>query len=279
MAIVETVTSRKNPVVAHLRALARDRDRATDIVLLDGVHLLEAAHGAGLPIELAVVAAAELDDASGTAARLANALAHSGTRVIRASEAVLDAVSPVRTSSGVVSVARVTPATLDRLVDRHPPLVLALVGLQDPGNVGAIVRTAEAGGASGIIATSGTADPFGWKALRGAMGSAFRVPIAREDDAAHVVKWARANHLRIISTVPHGGRSLYDVDLAAPLLLILGGEGAGVPAELSRAADDTISIPMRHPVESLNVAVTAALVVYEAFRQRASQGGVPVRAE
>lgn len=265
---METVTSRKNPLVSHLRALARDRARTSDTVLLDGIHLLEEARAASLPIELALVAAAELEDASGTAARLANLLAQTGTRVIRASESVLDAVSPVRTSSGVVSIARVKPATLDRLAGRRSPLLLALVGLQDPGNVGAIIRTAEAGGATGIIATSGTADPFGWKALRGAMGSAFRVPIAREEDIDRVVKWARGNQLRIISTVPHGGRSLYDVDLAAPLLLILGGEGAGVPAELSRAADEMITIPMRRPVESLNVAVTAALVVYEAFRQR-----------
>jgi TrmH family RNA methyltransferase len=140
--------------------------------------------------------------------------------------------------------------------------------VQEPGNVGAIVRVAEAGGASGVVATGGSADPFGWKALRGSMGSALRLPVVAADDAAEVVAEARRRGCRIVATTPRGGRSPVEVDLTQATAVLIGGEGAGLPRTLVERASDRISIPMAPPVDSLNAAVTAALVVYEARRQR-----------
>jgi RNA methyltransferase, TrmH family len=141
-------------------------------------------------------------------------------------------------------------------------------GIQDPGNVGAIVRVAEAGGATGIVTTGGSADPFGWKALRGSMGSALRVPIAAAADAAAAVADARGRGCRILAATPRGGRSPFDVDLTGATAVLIGGEGPGLPQRLVDAADERITIPMQPPVESLNTAVSAALIVYEARRQR-----------
>jgi TrmH family RNA methyltransferase len=140
--------------------------------------------------------------------------------------------------------------------------------VQDPGNLGAIVRVAEAAGATGVVAAGGSANPFGWKALRGSMGSALRLPIASEPAAENAVAEARRHGCRIVATVPRDGRSLYDVDLAGPLQVLIGGEGRGLASALTDLADERVTIPMQAPVESLNAAVTAALIVYEARRQR-----------
>ena len=150
-----------------------------------------------------------------------------------------------------------------------PPLILVLDAVQDPGNVGAIVRTAEACGASALIAGPGTADPFGWKALRGSMGSAFRLPIALTTDATAALQTIRRAGVRSFALVPRGGMPLHRPDFAAPTAILIGAEGEGLSRDLTNAADERVTIEMRPPVESLNVSVAAALVLYEASRQRA----------
>jgi TrmH family RNA methyltransferase len=183
------------------------------------------------------------------------------------------ALSPVRTPPGVVAIAEHAPIPLERAFERPPQLAVIVIDVQDPGNVGAIIRAAEAGGASGLVACGSSADPFGWKALRGAMGSAFRLPVARHQDPAAVLETARAKGLRLVATVPRAKRSLYGTDLAGPAALLVGSEGAGLSQEVAARTDLSVSIPMRPPVESLNVAVTTALVVYEAARQRGTFTG------
>ena len=149
-------------------------------------------------------------------------------------------------------------------------MVLMLSQVQDPGNVGAIIRAAEACGATGVVAGEGTADPFGWKALRGAMGSTFRVPVATGHTLAEAVAAARAAGLRVFATGARDGTPLAACDLRGPSAILFGGEGAGLPQDLQDASDERLTIPMRPPVESLNVAIAAALVLYEAARQRTS---------
>jgi len=153
---------------------------------------------------------------------------------------------------------------------RGTPLVVIAADVQDPGNFGALLRSAEAGGATGVIATESGADPFGWKALRGAMGSAFRLPVARVSDGAAAVALARSHGLRVAAAIGRGGTPMSDADLTGPLALVVGGEGSGLLEALVTAADARITIPMTPPVESLNVSVAAALLVFEARRQRAS---------
>jgi TrmH family RNA methyltransferase len=146
--------------------------------------------------------------------------------------------------------------------------VVAAVDVQDPGNVGAIVRVAEAGGATGVVVAGASADPFGWKALRGSMGSALRMPIYIKK-GPYAFDEARRHGCRIVATSPRGGRSVFDLDLTGPLVVVIGGEGPGLPPALLKSADDHVTVPMQSPVESLNAAVTTALIVYEARRQRA----------
>jgi TrmH family RNA methyltransferase len=181
---------------------------------------------------------------------------------------VLEAMSPARTPGGVVALAARPHHSLATVIAGTMPLVIVAVEIQDPGNLGAMARAVEAGGATGMLTTPGTADPFGWKALRGAMGSSFRLPIAAVDSVEEAVIEARAAGLQVVATVGHGGTPMADAPLEGPTLLMLGSEGQGLPSSVLAAADHRVSIPMTPPVESLNVAVAAALLVYEARRQR-----------
>jgi TrmH family RNA methyltransferase len=147
--------------------------------------------------------------------------------------------------------------------------------VQDPGNVGAIVRVAEAAGASAVVVAGTSADPFGWKALRGSMGSALRLPISTTATVHAAVQDARNHHVAVVATVPHDGEPLFDAPLGGSAALLIGGEGPGLPADVIRTADSKITIPMEAPVESLNAAVAAALLLYEARRQRARASSAP----
>jgi TrmH family RNA methyltransferase len=198
---------------------------------------------------------------------LVDALTTNGVEVITVSASVMDAVSPVKTPTGIVALAERPAGDAGRLFAGQA-LVVGAVDVQDPGNLGAIVRVAEAAGATGFVAAGGSANPFGWKALRGSMGSALRLPIASEVTAEAAIADARRHGCRIVAAVPRDGRPLFDVDLTAPIHVLIGGEGQGLPASLAEAADDRVTITMQAPVESLNAAVTAALIVYEARRQR-----------
>jgi TrmH family RNA methyltransferase len=259
------LTSRRHPFVARCRALAASRDAGESLVLLDGPHLVEEALAAGMPLLAAAVSPRMSDHP--LAARLAD-LAADGMEIYQATAEVMEAASPARSPAGVVAIARFAVTGLERVCGPGADLVVAAVGVQDPGNVGAIIRVADAAGATGLVTTMGCADPLGWKALRGAAGSAFRVPLATGIPVADACAAARAAGLRIIATCPADGTDHDVLDLSAPSLILLGGEGPGLPADLIAAADFRLRIPMRAPVESLNVSVAAGIVLFEARRQR-----------
>ena len=190
-------------------------------------------------------------------------------RVVEVSGAVLNALSPVNSPTGVVATAR-KPLTVaaDMLVPA-PALVLAGFGIQDPGNTGAIIRSAAAAGATGVMVDDATADPWGWKALRASMGGVFHLPVIwSRNPLATLAEW-RSTGVSIIAAVPRDGVAMYDTDLRRPTVVLMGGEGPGLTADVVAAADARVTIPMNGGVESLNVAVAAALILYEAKRQRA----------
>lgn len=267
MSPVERISSRQNPLVKRFRELARGSE---EHLLLDGEHLLAEAIACALPIEVAAFSDRAVE---ARLAGLAAAAGRAGARTVAVTDSILSAMSPVQQQSGVVAIAARRPASLDEIFAGAPQLVLMLSGVQDPGNVGAIVRAADGCGATGVITGEGTADPFGWKALRGAMGSTFRLPVSPPGPLAPAIRRAKTSGLRVLATLPRGGTFLPEADLRRPVAILLGAEGAGLPAELASLADGSLTIPMRREVESLNVAVTAALIVYEAARQRRHELG------
>ena len=262
--MVHRISSRQNPVVKRFRDAARG---AGDDLLLDGEHLVREALDSGI-----VLAAVAFTDAlaTGRLEALAAAVERTGAATFVVNGQVLAAMSPVKAPSGVVALAARPAMSIDDVFTARAPLVLMLGEVQDPGNVGAIVRAAEACGATGIVAAEGTADPFGWKALRGGMGSTLRLPIAAKLPLRQAIAEARRRGLRIVAATARDGTPLPECNLRGPSAILLGGEGPGLAPDIAAAADERVSIPMRAPVESLNVATAAALILYEASRQRGS---------
>jgi TrmH family RNA methyltransferase len=259
------VTSRQNPVVKRFREAAQ-RGRTGGLSLLDGAHLVSEALDAAVPLE---VVAFSTEAVERRHAELASRCRAAGAQVFTVAPSLIGSMTPVKQPSGVVALARIESAGLPHVLESGAPqLVLILDRVQDPGNVGAIVRVAEATGATGVIAGPGTADPFGWKALRGSMGSAFRLPIAIAPSLGEACLAAHDVGLTLFATVPRDGTPIESAGLDRPCAILLGGEGAGLAPEVMAAADESLTIPMRPPVESLNVSIAAALVLYEAARQR-----------
>lgn len=266
---MDVIASRKNPFVAAVRRVADGEDG--DRLLLDGLHLLEEARAAQVPIASAAFTARALAAPDGKARRLATALAGTGVRVVQVTDPVMEVLSPTTHPSGVVAIAARPKRTLDDVLGTRggpPPLVIVAVDVQDPGNVGAIARVAEAAGATGYVVTGQSADPFGWKALRGSMGSVLRLPTVHDGDATAAVGVLRAKRLACYAAALAGAAPFDAVDWKGPTACFVGSEGAGLPEAVLAMADRRVRIPMAAPVESLNVAVSAGLLLYEARRQR-----------
>jgi TrmH family RNA methyltransferase len=247
------MVGRQHPFVQRCRTLATARD--PHAVLLDGEHLIEEALRAGVPIEGVL--------ADSRARALVAEIDARRIPLYEGSAAVLSKASPVRTSSGIVAIARWAPAPLASVLSAEPPpLVLGLVGVQDPGNVGSVVRSAHALGATGVLALDGTADPGSWKALRGSMGSAFHLPVAA-GTLKEALDEAARGRVTVVATVLRDGTPIDRAHLAPPVLVLLGNEGRGLDPSIVASAARRVSLPMRPGVDSLNVAVSAALILWE----------------
>ncbi len=257
------LTRRQDAIVDRFRRAAR-RSTSEPCVLLDGEHLIRDAVAAGVSLDVAIATHERWQELPDLLAALrAQALP---VTLYDAAGTVLEAASPVKTPSGIAALAHWQPSALEDTFAAARTLTLAAVDVQDPGNFGAIVRSADALGASGVIAAGATADPAGWKALRGAMGSAFRLPVARATLESTLAA-ARSAGARVYAATADG-TAVDQCDLTGPTLLLLGSEGLGLPESALEEATGRVAIPMRGGINSLNVAVTAALLLYEARRQR-----------
>jgi TrmH family RNA methyltransferase len=261
------VSSRQNPIVRTFRELAAAPPADGSRLLLDGVHLVRDARAAGLPFEHVAVSSRHVGNGSEVAA-MADVLSRDGIDVVSVTEPVMGAISPVRTPSGIVAITVRRPVTVDDIC-RHPrAFVVGAIDVQDPGNLGALVRAAEAGGVTGVAVSGASAQPFSWKAVRGSMGSLLRLPVAIAPTPDVLLESARRSGLKAIAAVPRGGSAPEAVDWRGRAVLLVGGEGPGLSDDLVAACDARVTVPMQQPVESLNVAVAAAILVYEARRQR-----------
>jgi TrmH family RNA methyltransferase len=265
--VVRVISSRHNPLVAAFRTLADTPDPTGARLLLDGAHLVNDARSSGLHFEAVAVAASRLTSQT-EEGLLAQRLVREGIDVVEASDAVFDALSPVRSPSGIVAIAARKETTAQEICGRRDAFVLAAVDVQEPGNVGALLRAAEAGGVTGAIVCGVSANPFSWKALRGSMGSVLRLPVVAGMTTHQAMTVMRKSGVRMIASIPRGGEDPDAVDWRGTVGLLLGGEGPGLTDEAIALCDARVTIPMASGVESLNVAAAGAILVYAARRQR-----------
>lgn len=186
------------------------------------------------------------------------------------SDPVFERMCDTKTPQGILTVAGMPEYTREQLLggSGRAPLVMILEDLQDPGNLGTILRTAEGAGVTGIFMSSRTADVFQPKVIRSTMGSIYRVPFRREDDLADVCNWLKGKRVRIFAAHLKGKNTYCGEDYTGGTAFLIGNEGNGLSDVLSAKADVLIRIPMEGKVESLNAAVASALLMYAAHDQR-----------
>jgi TrmH family RNA methyltransferase len=246
-----------------IRDLHRSRGRERrNLCLAEGVRLVEEAVGAGVPIR-AVVTSPALEGTE-RGARLKALVESRAAEALVTTDEELARLAATEQPQGILAVLAYQPPTVDQIVVGPDSVVVVLDAVQDPGNVGTIVRTAHALGAAGVISLPGTVEVTNPKTLRATMGSAFRLPVvpAAEADA---LAWLRIRGFGIV-TAALDGIPFDTVTLPRPLALVLGNEGAGARSALAAAATVRVAIPVKAGVESLNVAVAAGILLYGATR-------------
>jgi TrmH family RNA methyltransferase len=264
--------SARNPAVQHLRRLARRRDarHEADAFVIDGPVLLAEALDAGIELEAVYVerraaASAEADDGlDGVVARVRA----EGVSVLDLAPGVLAKAVDAVTPQGIAAIARRHPSPLAEVAAVASGLIVVLAGVSDPGNAGTLLRSAEASGATAIIATDGSVDLFAPKTVRASAGSLFRLPVVVGAGTDDVIDELHRRGHRCVGTVARGGVPYDESNLAAGVAIILGNEAHGLPDDLVDRLDTVVTIPMEGRAESLNVAMAGTILCFESARQR-----------
>jgi RNA methyltransferase, TrmH family len=265
------VQSKQNSRLKELRrALAHPGREGNGQVGIEGPNLLGESLRAGLRIHCVFAA-------QGSEYFLERLALPAETEVLLMPEKILNSALATETPQPIAALVEPPDWTWAHLLGTHgktAALIVVLAELQDPGNLGTILRSAEAFGANGVIALPGTVSAWNPKAVRASAGSVFRVPlltVGAIDAFRHLIEAG----VKILATTVCAAQPAELVDLVEPVALVIGSEGSGVPSELAAKAHEAITIPCPGPVESLNAAVAASVLLYEASRQRAMQSGGP----
>lgn len=260
------LTSRANPRVAAVATLRdrRERDRR-GLTIVDGAREVRRAIDAGAEIDEVFVCEPLL---AGPDARAAlDALGAAGVKLVTTSEGVFEKLAFGGRSEGLVAVVRIPNLSLERLDLPKDPLVVVIEGVEKPGNVGAALRSADGAGADALIAASPRTDLFNPNAIRASAGTVFALPLAAAS-SAEVHAWLREHGLRIVTARVDAERAYTDADLRGPVAIVLGAEVDGLTDIWNGPGVEPIAIPMRGVADSLNVSVSAAVLLFEARRQR-----------
>jgi TrmH family RNA methyltransferase len=282
------ITSRDNQWLKRFRACLGGEEGGDGIVGVEGVRLVEAALGSGLPIEALLLS----ESGERHMARLSGSIA-AELQILRTTDRLFAGIADTQTPQGMAALVRPKVATVEDVL-KGVALVAVLVGVQDPGNVGTILRAAEAFGATGVATCSdagvGTANPLAPKAMRASAGSALRLPILRGMSCAILLAQLRFSGVKLYAAVRDSKAHLsrqsgsfpplvrpWEADWKSPVAVLIGNEGAGLGEEIVRACDARVSIPQRESgktggVESLNAAMAGSVLLYEAMRQRGAVG-------
>ena len=262
---VRVVESKDNARLKELRkAMAASGRSAQGRVGIEGPHLIEEALRAGLRVTTIFIA--QEDERLLSALRVPPEI-----EILRLPAKLLDSALATETPQPIAALVEPPEWTWAHLLGARPKgaeLVVVLAGIQDPGNLGTILRSAEAFGAAGVVSLPGTVSAWNPKAVRASAGSVFRVPLLAASERECLEELHEAG-LKVLATTVHAAQPAELVDMAGPVALIIGNEGSGVADELAAKADARVTIPCPGPVESLNAAVAASVLLYEASLQRA----------
>jgi TrmH family RNA methyltransferase len=258
------VSSRQNALVKDLRkALSQSEPTAEGYLAIEGVRIIEEAIRSGLRFQ-----AVFFSEAGSThATRLLPQIGSQVEVLLLPDEVFLSAVS-TESPQGVAALVKLRPHKFEELLESaSDSLLVGVAGIQDPGNLGTIIRSAEAFGARAVLLGEKTVSHFNPKTVRGSAGSLFREPLIRVKLGESIVR-LKQQAVRVLATSSHKGKPLHEADFTGAAMIVVGNEGAGVPQEILSLADVLVTIPQSPRVESLNAGIAASILLYEAARQR-----------
>jgi TrmH family RNA methyltransferase len=273
----ETITSPTNPRVRAAATLREaDARRKTGLTLVDGRRELSRAAAAGIEVVEVFAAADRMETGDAELGGLLVALGAGGARIALLAPRAFDRVAFGSRNEGMVGVVRFAARPLAEVSMPAGRPVLLVEGVEKPGNLGAILRTADAAGLAGVVACDPRTDPANPAAIRASLGTVFTVSLAVAS-SAEAIRWCAAHGRRVVAATPDGALLWHDAALSGDVALLLGSEAHGISAAWAAAATagtiafDSVRLPMRGAADSLNVAATAAVLAYESLRQSASQ--------
>jgi TrmH family RNA methyltransferase len=268
----KTITSLSNRAIKDALQIKNNRNKYKHrAFLVEGPHL----------VEMALESRFGISENSGTfkifftrrfsgrqqGKRLIRKLSEKNHELIEVTEKILDKLCDTEAPQGIVAVLSYASLSLYDLRLKKKPFLVVIDGIRDPGNLGTIIRTADAAGIDGVICLPGTCDTFMPKAIRATAGSLFNMPVINSETEPFIT-WLRQKKIRLVVTSPEASESLFSSDLSIPLAIAFGNEAYGISNNMRKAADLSLRIPIFGAAESLNVAVSAAVFLYEAARQR-----------
>ena len=261
------ITSKNNQVYKLFQKLQTKKYRdKQELYLIEGENLIQEALSEGAIIQKTVISRSCAHRLKDTAEKL-------NGDVFVVEDSLFKNIAQTKTSQGVIAAVRRPVVSPEDIVGSGGPgNFVVLDRLQDPGNIGTIIRTADAAGYDLVIAVKGTADVFSPKTVRAAAGSLFRIPVLFVDTEEELLRFTRAAGKKLTAASPSGSRYYYEEDLSRDIALIVGNEGNGVSRSLMEKADMKSRIPMSGTIESLNASVAAAILMYETVRAKGKSG-------
>ncbi len=257
------VTSPQNTLVRDLRRAFTQAVLTDDgYCAIEGIHIIDEAIRSGLRFKAVFFSESHQDRNRKLIPQIS-----SHAELVLLPDKLFNSIVTTETPQGVAALVKLKTFEIDDLFTGQNPFLLGAAGIQDPGNLGTIIRSAEAFGATGVIAAERTVAYLNSKVIRASAGSLFRLPVLKSDSSKFLDS-CRQHAVRVLATSSHKGTALDEIDLTGPIAIFIGSEGAGVPKDLLSQVDETIAIPHSPRVESLNAGIAASILLYEASRQR-----------
>lgn len=265
----KTIKSQANPHIREALEIKNKRSKyRQDSFIVEGSHLIEMAAASSSLIKK--VFFTHSFSAKSDSQRLLDLLQKKTIGIFEVSEHILNKLSDTEAPQGLIAIMSFSLSSLEKIQFKDKSLIVAADCIQEPGNLGAIIRTADAAGADAMIILPGTCDIFMPKTLRATAGSIFNIPVVYSEQKAFI-SWAKENSIALLTADVKAKKNLFETDLIKPLAFVFGNEAHGVNLELRNRADMLLKIPIYGKAESLNVAAAAAVCLYEAVRQRTNR--------
>ncbi len=262
------ITSPSNPKIREALAIKIKRNKYKhNAFIIEGPHLIEMALASGN--EIKKVFFTHTFSAKKEGQKLLRQLIKNTNELFEVTEQALNTLSDTETSQGIIAISSYKPLNLNEIKFKSIPLLVVADGIQEPGNLGTIIRTSDAAGADAVIILQGTCDVFMQKTLRATAGSIFNIPVIHTETNA-LLEWLPSNGISLIATAVDARTSIFDADLGKAIAFVFGNEAHGVSSQMKKNADFILKIPIPGKAESLNVSASAAVCLYEAVRQRLS---------